>query len=206
MKRSAEGISPYIPYLAVALGMYGARNAWAALFLYHAGMLATIALAKGERAANGKSRLKPSWLPLITVVFAMGGVLLYALWPLLGRDGGIVADRLAVFGVTARNWPFLALYFCLANASIEELFWRGSLGSDTRLITSNDMFFAGYHSFVMVAFANPIWAVPVFVACVFGGWMWRWLRSISGGLLLPILTHIAADASIAIAVSARAFR
>ena len=199
-------MAPLIPYLAVASGMYGARSAWAALGLYHAGMLIALATQRHGRFVQGKSQLKSHWLPVVTAVFAMGGVLLYALWPLLGRDGSMLADRLAMFGVTRKTWPYLAVYFCFANSTIEELFWRGHLGSDTRLITSNDIYFAGYHSFVMIAFANPLWALPVFIACTFGGWLWRRLRLLSGGLVLPILTHIAADASIVVAVHLRAFR
>lgn len=206
MRRSADGIAPLMPYLAVALGMYGAYSAWTALGLYHAGMLVALAMQGQGRVGIGKSQLKLHWLLLVTVVFAMGGVLLYVLWPLLGRDGSMLADRLAVFGVTRTTWPLLAVYFCLVNSTLEEFFWRGRLGSDTRHITRNDVFFAGYHAFVMMAFANPIWALPVFVACAFGGWLWRRLRSLSGGLLLPVLTHIAADISIVVAVHLRAFQ
>lgn len=206
MQGRANRIAPFIPYLAVALGMYAASSAWAALGLYHAGIVLVLARGRGSGRSSLKSRFRPRWLPVIVSVFAMGGVFLYLLWPLLGRDGSLIADRLAVLGVTRRTWPLLAVYFCLVNATLEELFWRGRLGSDTRLITTNDMLFAGYHAFVLIAFASPFWAVPVFIACTFAGWLWRYLRSLSGGMLLPVLTHIAADVSIVVAVQLRAFR
>lgn len=199
--------SPLIPYVAVAVGMYALQNAWAAMLLYHAGVLLVLIVdRKSDPLPKRSPSIKVAWIPAIAAVFAMGGVLLFVLWPFLGRDGDLVGGRLAVLGLTRRMWLFFLVYFCVVNATMEEMFWRGRLGSDSKLLTVNDMYFAGYHVLVLLAFMSPLWGVLVFAVCTFGGWLWRQLRAQSGGLLLPVLTHIAADASIIAAVHYRVFR
>lgn len=201
----ARRYAPVIPYVAVAIGLCVLSSAWLAIGLYHAGILGVVVLLGLGKASRCTNHLKCYWVPVVTAIFTMGGVLLYTLWPLLGSNGQSIADRLARVGVTRSAWPCFAVYFCLVNATFEELFWRGCLYSDSRQIVPNDLLFAGYHAFVMIWFAHPIWILPVFVVSMVGGWLWRRLRLISGGLLLPILTHIVADASIVAAVQLRVF-
>lgn len=205
MGRTARCLSPLIPYAAVAIGMYGLHSAWAALGLYHAGMLAAIIVWKRGDGDGKKRGIRLSWTPLAAIVFALGGIALYILWPYLSPDGHPISARLAHYGVTGRAWTYLAAYFCIANSAIEELFWRWYLGTDSRRIVLNDLLFAGYHVLVLAVLVNPLWVAPVFVACAFAGWLWRMLRAAAGGLLVPILTHLVADVSIVIAVHFRAF-
>jgi membrane protease YdiL (CAAX protease family) len=138
------------------------------------------------------------------LVFAAGGAVLYAVWPLVAPETEI-STKLAALGVTKTSWTWFAVYFCAANPLIEEFLWRGLLGSDDTRVHPNDLLFAGYHGLVVAAFVSPIWALPVIAVCVFAGWLWRMLRVQSGGLLLPILTHIVADVSIAAAVYFRLY-
>lgn len=129
----------------------------------------------------------------------------HVLWPYINRDTHTIADRLADYGVSRQAWPLLAAYFCVANSTLEESFWRGCLGSGSRGLETNDLMFAGYHALVLLAFTDPVWTLPVFVACAFAGWLWRRLRVTTGGLAVPITTHVIADVSIAVAVHLRAF-
>ncbi|MCE5200704.1 CPBP family intramembrane metalloprotease [bacterium] len=185
--------------------MYGYHSAWAALGLYHAGMLAAILALWNRKPAERKVNARLLWLPLAACVFSLGGVAMYFLWPCMSHNGSTIANRLADFGVSRHTWPYLAVYFSVVNSTIEEFFWRGCLMSVTLKPVGNDLLFGGYHSLVLLAFASPIWAVPVFCACAFAGWLWRMLRIATGGLLFPIITHVIADVSIVIAVHLRAF-
>ncbi len=107
--------------------------------------------------------------------------------------------------MAAASGPWFALYFCCVNGPVEELFWRGYLGQDSRRPTLRDAAFGGYHALVLLAFAGVIWAVPVFVGCLFAGWLWRMMRAATGGLALPVVTHLIADAGIVAAVHLRVF-
>lgn len=196
---------PLIPYLAVAVGMYGMRNAWAALGFYHTGILAALILIKHQYTCECRYPVHPVWMPTVTFIFALGGVVLYILWPQLSPDSHMITSRLADYGINYKTWPCFAAYFCIVNSTLEELFWRGCLGSDTPYPVANDFLFGGYHVFVLMAFTGLIWGLPVLIACAFAAWLWRMLRRTTGGLTVPMITHIVADMSIAAAVYLRAF-
>lgn len=203
MSRSLKRASPLIPYVAVAIGLYCLGSAWVAIVSYHVAMLALVVRGRGLEDRPSEKRAMSGWWYLSSAVFALGGVALYVLWPHAFADSSAVAGRLASLGLGSRVWPYFAVYFCCANSLAEELFWRGYLRQDCRRPVANDFAFAGYHALVLVAFAGPVWAVPVFVGCAFAGWLWRMMRSASGSIAIPVLTHFAADLSIVIAVQLR---
>ncbi len=152
-----------------------------------------------------KRRLPAVWL-LSAIMFVAVGPVFYMLWPLAFGDGGVIADKLGSFGITRQIWPMFALYiFRCANVLVEETFWRGWLFQDSRRPTLRDAAFAGYHSLVLLAFGGALWAAPVFAGCLFAGWLWRMMRTATGGLGLPVLTHLIADAGIVTAVHLRVF-
>lgn len=197
-------LAPLIPYIAVAISLYGLRSAWAALGIYHVGILITLFLLPDQGPLAKRRPIRRVWIAPVVCLFAVGGVAIYVLWPHLSLGSALV-DRLAAFGVTKHTWPLLAIYFCIVNSTLEEFFWRGRLMFHSVRPVGSDFLFAGYHAFVLLAFAEPIWTVPVFVAVVFAGWLWRMLRLATGSLVIPIVTHIIADVSIAVAVQLRAF-
>ncbi len=203
MNQTIKRISPAIPYVAVLIGMYGFGSAWAAIGGYHLGMLAAMLSGRCRGEHNEARGISPLiWLSV--VVFAAGGLVFYLIWPYIMPAGQTLA-RLQAFGITRQIWPYFAVCFCIVNSAIEECFWRGYLRDDTRSLRANDLFFAGYHTLVLLAFASPIWTIPVFAACAFAGWLWRILRSTTGGMALPLITHLAADISIVLAVHFRVF-
>ena len=60
----------------------------------------------------------------------------------------------------------------------------------------NDFLFAGYHLLVLVLFLEWIWILPALGVLLAAGWFWRQLRRRQGGLLLPVVSHMAADGGI----------
>jgi len=198
-------LSPLIPYVAVGVGVYCLHSAWIALISYHAAMLAVVILGRGSGMGSvTKRRLWSCWI-LTVALYTAGGIALYAIWPCVWPEGGFVRARLADLGVNRQNWPYFALYFCCLNSLIEELFWRGYLGQDSRRPTLRDAAFAGYHSLVLLAFTRALWAIPVFAGCVFAAWLWRMMRAATGSLVLPVITHLAVDLAIVTAVHLRVF-
>lgn len=197
--------APLIPYIAVALGLYGLHSAWAALLLYHLGILISFRLFREPTPERSRVAVGPVWIVLAVCLFASGGAAIYVLWPYLSQGSTSLVEKLAAFGVTRRTWPLLVVYFCVVNSTLEEFFWRGRLMSPGVRPHPNDLFFAGYHAFVLLAFAEPIWTVPVFIAVAFAGWLWRMVRHATGSLVIPFVTHIIADVSIVAAVHLRAF-
>jgi membrane protease YdiL (CAAX protease family) len=189
--------APFVPYAAVLCGVYWLGSAWVAILLYHAGAIAVLSLSR-ERRQPPARRSSPLLYATI-LIFAAGGAILYAIWPMVASEAEVSA-RLAEFGLSRASWIWFAVYFCAVNPIVEELLWRGFLGPDCTCLHRNDVLFGGYHGLVAAAFVGPIWILPVVVACAFAGWLWRMLRLQSGGLMVPWLTHVAADVSIAAAV------
>ncbi len=203
MKRPLKPLTPLIPYVAVAIGLYWFSSAWIAIVSYHLGMLLAVCMGRDSRRKRvGRTS---AWWYLSTIIFAMGGVIFYFLWPCIFHETAAIAARLQSFGIDSKLWPVFAIYFCCVNSLIEELFWRGYLQQDRRGLVLNDCAFGGYHAMVIAAFAGPIWCVPVFVACVFAGWLWRMMRQTTGSVIVPVLTHLVADATIVAAVHLRVF-
>lgn len=206
MRRCLKQVSPLIPYISVVLGLYVLGSAWLAIVFYHVGVLAVVLVSKVSLGSRWIRSDRLGWWLSTTSVFALGGVALYALWPCTLPSCDLVKERLADYGITRQVWPLFAIYFCLANSFVEEIFWRGYLRDDSHLPTTNDFAFAGYHAAVLIAFASLIWAPLVVFVCIFAAWLWRIMHRATGSLMLPIVTHFVADVSIAIAVYYRVFK
>ena len=206
MLSTIKKLSPIIPYLAVLAGVYMFNNAFLAIGLYHAGMLLVMLIWKNQRPEYNVNTKLLKWVYMTFAVFAAGGVILYFSWPYFNPNSSMITDKLYILGINKQNWTAFSIYFCVVNAIIEEFFWRGYLGVESLRVNKNDMFFGGYHAFVLLAFTKPIWILPAFVVCAIGGWLWRIMHKISGGLTYPILTHVIADFSIVLAVYYRIYR
>jgi len=205
MSAGLKRLATLVPYAAVIVGIYCVHSAWIAAVSYHAGALAVAAVG-GRAKAPKPSRRFSYWWYASSAVFAVGGVALYLLWLYVWHDSAQVVRRLACLGISRNNWPCFAVYFCCVNSIVEELLWREYLQRDSIRPVFEDFAFAGYHALVLLAFAGAPWAALVFVGCALASWLWRMLRTATGGLAIPILTHLVADISIVIAVHLRAFR
>ena len=195
--------SPFIPYVAVLIGMYVFRSAFIAMGAYHAGMLVVLFFNRNKCQKLTKPQ-GASLLYLTAPVFASGGIIFYFIWPFIAAGNGI-PEKLHEYGLTQNIWPIFAVYFVLINSAIEEFFWRGYLKDDSIKPNLNDFLFGGYHSLVLFAFTDPAWTILVLAAVTFAGWLWRFLRARTQSLVLPLLTHFLADLTIMWAVHMRVF-
>lgn len=190
-----------IPYLAMILGLHLGRSAWLSFALYHGGIL--LVMLRPE-ARHHMGRLLSGWdwrQGTAAIVFGLGGGLLtYALAPIAGLDGPRLAAEMARLGLQGPAWILFALYHALLNPWFEEVFWRGRLGDDRRGLVANDLLFAGYHILVLTLFLDWGWVLLSFLVLTAAGWLWRQMRRARRGLLLPVLSHLAADAGIMAAV------
>lgn len=204
MKQEIERYSTLIPYAAVLIGMYGLGSALVAIMAYHAGMVGAMLLCSRRETVEPPLKVHPLFYTAIPV-YASGGLILFLAWPYVIPQQPTYC-KLSAYGINYHIWPLFAVYFCLVNATVEELFWRWYHRDDSPGLIMNDFLFGGYHMLVIAAFTSVIWTIPVLAVTVFAGWLWRLLRRYSAGMGLPIFTHIVADLGIIVAVHYRLFR
>lgn len=184
-----------IPYLAMLVGLHVLGNAWLSFLIYHGLVL----VAVGRRSELWRDLIRGGTFKLgaAAVVFGvLGGVVLRLLAPAAGVDAQLITPALQKLGLSGTGWLLFVGYHALINPWFEEILWRGKLGSDAPTPVAGDALFAGYHVLVLMLFLAWIWIALAFVLLVFAAWFWRQLRRRQGGLLLPVLSHLAADASI----------
>ena len=190
-----------IPYLAVLVGLYWFDSAWPAMLIYHALMLAVLA-RKRQRARF--RQVLAGWrrgAGAAAVAFGLGaGVLLFFLAPPAGLDVARLDPILARIGLSGSGFLAFAIYYSLVNPGLEEAFWRGALGSDARGVVAADVLFAGYHLLVLHFFVGWIWLPVALVVLTAAAWLWRQATARYGGLAIPVVSHLAADASLMVAV------
>lgn len=183
-----------LPYLAVAFGMMTLRSAWGALIGFHLGLIPLL-LSNWERTHPLLAPVSLSILLPVAFSGLVAGLGLWLVWPLTGIPADYPA-RVEALGLREDTWlPFIA-YFTLVNPFLEETYWRGILGSDSRLPQAVDFLFAGYHVIIMALFAAPLWVLIGFFILAGAGWLWRQVSRQTQSLLPVVLFHALADWSI----------
>lgn len=191
---------PFVPYVAVGLGLLIFHNAWVAILTYHAIMVTVMFLSKRTFPFKQVIRTN-SFGSLIfpTAIGAGGGVLLYLLWPLLSVPLSIDA-YLQRIGLTVTIWPYFIVYYVLVNPILEEYYWRGFLGSVAKRPIVYDFLFAGYHLIVLAGHVGIVWLVVAFLVLCIAAWYWRQISRTTGGLLTATLSHMAADITVILSI------
>jgi len=186
-----------LPYAAVLLGLYVLRNAWAAILLYHAGMLALLRLG----GQGGLLRaVRQGWsapAAVVTgIVCASGSFLLALLWGTISREQVDLAETLTSLHLSGLSWWVFAAYYITVHPVLEEIFWRGYLTRAHRSPVVSDVAFAGYHVLVLCLFIRLPWVLVSFGVLWFASWGWRRLTARYSGLGVAIASHAAADLSV----------
>jgi len=185
------------PYAAVLIFWCGLHSAWAALLAYHAQIFLW--------SRHDVRRVLAGWNPrlfILALPSLAAGPLTYFLLPLMSRQP--VHAWLAAFGLT--GWALLAMlpYYGLVHPVLEQAHW-GPLRGHPRVGPLAHVLFAGYHALTVALLLRPPWIL----ACV--GVLWLssvcWQRMAAcrpGGLLVPALSQMMADAGLIVAALIKA--
>ena len=196
-------ITPVLVYVAVALGLFISRNAWSALLSFHLAILVSLFIAKPNipiKILITSKNIK--WILISVLLCGSSGITLYLLWDKFGiaRD---LTSHVESIGLNRSAWiPFIA-YFTLANPFLEEYFWRGYLGSNMSNFHISDFLYAGFHGLILLNRVQSSMIVYSLALLILAGWFWRQMARADGGLLAPMLGHMAADLTILMAVYLR---
>jgi membrane protease YdiL (CAAX protease family) len=199
-------LAGFIPYLAVGLGLFVLQSGWAALLLYHLGIVLVLTLSRNwgyARALFAPASWK--WLVILIAIGASSGLNLLWLLPLVGLVPDFGA-QLRILGLDSVSWIPFILYFSLVNPWLEETLWRGWLGDNSKQLRPVDFFFGGYHLLILASFVHWGWVLFGWLVLATAGWLWRQAARESKSLLPAALSHLAADASILIVVALYALK
>lgn len=180
-----------IPYAAVAVFWFGLHNAWLTLVAYHAGCIALSRRETWRSLRHVRARALSVAPPTI-----VAGPLVYFLLPHMTRvDFG---PWLAAHGLSGLAFLAVVPYFGLVHPVFEQVHWAPLRA---RAPVAH-LVFAGYHALVLATVLTAAWLVVALAALVSASWAWAWMERRSDSLLLPVLSHILADAGIIVAAAA----
>ena len=188
------------PYFAVVIGVFLFINGFAAVLFYHIVLAAAIATHKINPVHFLLKGFRPVIGPLICLGGLLPGVVILLLWAFAKQESVDLSDIFLMLNLHGRLFTLFAVYACLVNPILEESFWRGCLKNNSRCPSGVDMLFAGYHALAVFPVLKPVFVVFVFTAMVFVGWLFRSLYRLTGGLFVPLMTHIIADIAILFAI------
>lgn len=193
-------IAPTLAYLAVGLGIFQFHSAWGALVGFHIAIVLSLFIARPNIPFSILLKnTKIKWIALSILLCGSSGIALYFLWGQFGFAGDLPA-QVESLDLTSSTWiPFIA-YFALVNPWIEEYFWRGYLGSETKMLHGSDFVYSGFHAMILIGKVQTSSIVFGLSMLVLAGWFWRQLLREDHGLLAPVLGHMAADFTILMAV------
>ena len=189
-------LAPILPYLAIWAGLFLFKNAWLTLIGFHVAILIALAVARPSLPINILFKSKSAkWILVSALVCSTSGIGLYFLWDVFGIVPNLPM-RLESIGLNSASWFAFIAYFSLVNPFIEEYFWRGFLGSDSKKLRVGDVIFAGYHALVLWGRVHPLSILFAVIILTSAGWIWRQISREDGGLLAAVLGHMVADFSI----------
>ena len=198
----ATHLAGWVPTLAMVIGLHRWGSVWAAMALYHGLVLLYLALNRGGPSWR---LLQRGWRPgpgiALIVLGALAGLAIHLLHGTAELKGISLGRRLADLQVPPDRWWLFCAYYLAVTPWLEEWFWRGHLASLSRLPDRSDVMFSAYHVLVLVKFLELRWVGAAFLVLAAAAWLWRQVRRRTGGLLVPLLSHLAADLSVVAAVS-----
>ncbi len=192
--------SYFVPFISMIVGLYLVKNVWVAMLGYHF-LAVMILIARKQRRLMERVFVggTSGSILFLSILAALSGVLLYFSSHFIQVPLNL-GQMLESMGLKPANWLLFILYYSFINPIIEEVYWRGYLGSKVKTLTWSDVCYAGYHPLVFLKFVAWPWALVEFVLLLGVAWMWRMIIRKYDGLLLPVLMHLFADLSIGFAI------
>ncbi len=190
-----------LPYMAIYAGLYQLKNIWLAMMFYHLVIL-FVMITQSENYPL-KNLFHGINLPLAMIAIipaALNGLLIFLLWPEIKLDSVLLAEKLQNLGLYGKLWLLFIPYYVFVTPWLEEFFWRGIFGSNKLRPDVSDILFAGYHIPVLIMFIKPFWTIVTFAILTLTAWVWRLIKIKFNGLIIPLLSHFAADISTIIAL------
>lgn len=177
------------PYLAVAVFWCGFHNAWLAILAYH---LQILLWSRGSFPALRRPRAdRSAWLLVPT---AMTGLAVYFVLPLVTRVD--LVNWLAGYRLTGVSLGVMVFYYGLVHPLLEQSHWM-PLREQTPLA---HVAFAGYHMLVLCTLLPVPWLAACFVILTGASFVWQRMARRTGGIALPVVSHVLADFGMIVAV------
>ncbi len=181
------------PYIAVVIFWCILENAWQAILAYHIQILIMSRRRWGAlvRGWNGRAFLA------VALPSALAGPLLYFLLPSISSVP--VGEWLARYHLAGHSLVIMIAYFGVIHPLLEQMHWS-VLRERTPLAPA---LFSGYHVIVLYTLLPPLWLAVCFAVLVAASIVWRRIARTHGGLAVPCVAHVLADAGIIIAAVLR---
>lgn len=184
----------WLPALVIgATRLLWTRHPWVAVLAYHGVCLL------GMRRPFPWGRVGRAWIPLITAFAMLPLILLLPPLPLFPRE--LVSSLVS-------HWPgglwAWAAYSFIFNVALEEAFWRGTLVREHAWPGwVHGLAFGAHHLVAGWLQFGWAWALPSLLLPAAAGLFWASSYRRSGGLGLPLMTHLWADAALALLVASQ---
>ena len=190
-----------LPTIVVFVGLSLFENAWVSLFGYHGLILiALISLrssyAKNSQVVKDHSNKSPElWLylahftmPILTYYSLVGINAVFSLDSLVPSLNEIGLNR-------HQAVPF-AIYLCIINGTLEELYWRKLGPYENYVISLNDLFYALFHLPVLILYFPKLLILPIIIVLYMAGYIWRKYYKVTGRIRPSVLSHVACNFAI----------
>ncbi|MHC4637242.1 MAG: hypothetical protein ACYTBP_00115 [Planctomycetota bacterium] len=189
-------VSMFVPYAAVLIGLYLLNSAWAAILLYHFGVMMFL-IADNQKQLK---KLHPGFNATAAVISIIISVLiifvLYFMWDVIRLPNCNLKVLLPELGLTGLSWYLFVIFFAAIHPLSEEMFWRVYHSSEQPRFILADLAFAGYHILVLLWFVKWPWLAAAFIILSLTAYLWRYLGKRYNGLVIPLVSHITADIAI----------
>lgn len=190
------------------MGLIPARSAWLAILLYHAVLIAALALRRQPRVDLRVAVGGFSFGPALVAVGAAGvfGLALYRGLIALDPSGAHLARYLSRVGLAGSAAIPFCFYVSTVNPVLEELYWRGNFRDRHRTAVVDDLCYSLFHLPIYCFWISPRLSVIPVVTLIGAGLFWRGLARRQGGLAVAVIGHAAGDVAVLSAVAAACAR
>lgn len=188
-----------VPTALVAISLLVLRNAWVAVLSYHA-WIALALSAKLFPKSNVHWRQSPlANVKVIGVMLLLMPAVVLVLLRLLD-DAGMFSELsvdTANLGLTRGTIVPFAIYLCVFNGILEELYWRTKGPPEIRRLWMGDVLYALFHLPVVLSYMPIGLGFLSLASLLVAGLIWRSALSGWAGKVWPAaLSHVGCNISI----------